>query len=111
MRLTIHPSSTIHGSPNGRPAFQSKSSLWDGPGYAGRGFLTDDANQQFRGDGTVGAGDSADGGTGSWRRLLRVFTEPERRSSGERRRGRDPLRCEDWSEGKRQTIRRASDRE
>jgi hypothetical protein len=48
---------------------------------------------------------------GSWKRLLRVFTEPERRTTGERRRGRDPLRCEDWSEGKRQTIRRATDRE
>ena len=45
-----------------------------------------------------------------WKRLLRVFTEPERRTSRERRRGRDPLRCEDWSEGKRQTIRRTSDR-
>ena len=47
---------------------------------------------------------------GSWKRLLRVFTEPERRTSRERRRGRDPLRREDWSEGKRQTIRRAGDR-
>ena len=45
-----------------------------------------------------------------WKRLLRVFTEPERRTRRERRRGRDPLRCEDWSEGKRQTTRRASDR-
>jgi hypothetical protein len=45
-----------------------------------------------------------------WKRLLRVFTEPERRRNVERRRGRDPLRCEDWSEGNRQTIRRAGDR-
>jgi hypothetical protein len=46
----------------------------------------------------------------SWKRLVRVFTEPERRAGTERRRGRDPLRCEDWSEGNRQRVRRASDR-
>ena len=47
---------------------------------------------------------------GSWKRLLHVFAEPERRFQGERRRGPSPLRCEDWSEGKRQTVRRAIDR-
>jgi len=75
------------------------------------GLLGEDPNQNYGGHPGASSGEQRDASAiGSWKRLLRVFTEPERRTSRERRRGRDPLRCEDWSEGKRQTIRRAGDR-
>ena len=79
--------------------------------HSSAGLESEDSRQSY--DGHPGASSSEQGDAsaiGSWKRLLRVFTEPERRASRERRGGRDPLRCEDWSEGKRQTTRRASDR-
>jgi hypothetical protein len=73
--------------------------------------LTENSTHDFDEQDRTASGEQGGASTiGSLKRLLRVFTEPERRRNGERRRGRDPLRCEDWSEGKRQTIRRTDDR-
>jgi len=105
---STHQSTSTHPSAP-RDGRRSPADSWRQ--HSPAGLESDDSRQNY--DGHPGAQSSEQGhasAVGSWKRLLRVFTEPERRSSDERRRGRDPLRCEDWSEGKRQTIRRARDR-